>query len=286
MPRLLVVISALAQLHSTVAFALLTRPTLPLAKPKSVHVDVRMTEPSSEFFQAGVLPSVAAQLGCTSLVVATTIEPRAAMCAAADAENNDARINQHTRETLPLVTPGLYLDAPNDSELRFCYDALDISRLPAELQKAAGRTEDAAPSLIRVCCGCGWVVHGLVLEYSNGLRTGFFLENDGSPVSLWDDAAMQRRNGVWHEIFPGEQLVSISGCNSILRPTSYLCGMVVLLLSSGRTIMCMGAHPGVFGTPFMHAAPGGGVLATPPSLSMAAAPACGPGEGAGLISRP
>ena len=125
-----------------------------------------------------------------------------------------------------------------------------------------------------------------MLEYSNGLRTGFFLENDGSPVSLWDDAAMQRRNGVWHEIFPGEQLVSISGCNSILRPTSYLCGMVVLLLSSGRTIMCMGAHPGVFGTPFMHAAPGGGVLATPPSLSMAAAPACGPGEGAGLISRP
>ena len=258
MPRLLVVLSALAQLHSTVAFALVTRPTPPLAKPKSVHVDVRMTEPSSEFFQAGVLPTVAAQLGCTALVVATTIEPRAAMCAAADTENNDARVDQHTRETLPLVTPGLYLDAPNDSA--FCYDALDVSHMPATLQVAAERTEDAAPSLIRVCGGSGWVVHGLVLEYSNGLRTGFFVENDGSPLSLWDDAAMQRRGGVWHEVFPGEQLVSISGCNSILRPTSYLCGMVVLLFSSGRTIMCMGAHPGVFGAPFMHAAPGGGVL--------------------------
>ena len=64
MPRLLVVLSALAQLHSTVAFALVTRPTLPLAKANSVHAELRMAESSSdsglEFFQAGVLPAVAA----------------------------------------------------------------------------------------------------------------------------------------------------------------------------------------------------------------------------------
>ena len=79
MPRLLVVLSALAQLHSTVAFALVTRPTLPLAKAKSVRAELRMAESSSdsglEFFQAGVLPNVAAQLGCTALVVAATIDP-------------------------------------------------------------------------------------------------------------------------------------------------------------------------------------------------------------------
>ena len=79
MPRLLVVLFALAQLHSTVAFALVTRPTLPLAKAKSVRAELRMAESSSdsglEFFQAGVLPNVAAQLGCTVLVVAATIDP-------------------------------------------------------------------------------------------------------------------------------------------------------------------------------------------------------------------
>ena len=64
MPRILVVLSALAQLHSTVAFALVTRPTLPLAKANSVRAELRMAESSSdsglEFFQAGVLPAVAA----------------------------------------------------------------------------------------------------------------------------------------------------------------------------------------------------------------------------------
>ena len=60
MPRLLVVLSALAQLHSTVAFALVTRPTLPLAKAKSVRMAESSSDSGLEFFQAGVLPAVAA----------------------------------------------------------------------------------------------------------------------------------------------------------------------------------------------------------------------------------
>ena len=75
MPRLLVVLSALAQLHSTVAFALVTRPTLPLAKAKSVRMAESSSDSGLEFFQAGVLPTVAAQLGCTALLVAATIDP-------------------------------------------------------------------------------------------------------------------------------------------------------------------------------------------------------------------
>ena len=73
MPRLLVVLSALAQLQSTVAFALVTRPTLPLAQAKSVRMAESSSDSGLEFFQAGVLPTVAAQLGCTALVVAATI---------------------------------------------------------------------------------------------------------------------------------------------------------------------------------------------------------------------
>ena len=125
MPRLLVVISALAQLYSTVALPLVTGPTLPLSKPKSAHVDARLT---------------------------------------ADAENNDARVresivrvDQHTRETLPLVTPGLYLDAPEDA-FDYALDyALDCA-LPQSGWWWLNGTEDAAPTLIRVCGGSGWVV--------------------------------------------------------------------------------------------------------------------------------
>ena len=86
------------------------------------------------------LPTVAAQLGCTALVVATTIEPRAAMCAAADTENNDARVDQHTRETLPLVTPGLYLDAPNDSALDrvVCGARRDQDGMPSTVAMRSG----------------------------------------------------------------------------------------------------------------------------------------------------
>ena len=172
------------------------------------------------------------------------------------------------RGTPPLVTPAFNLEAPNDSALDISFMGQRVgirvggraARMP---QVASDETADADPSLVRVCVASGWVVHGLVLEYSNGMRTGFFLENDGSPVPLSDDAAMQRRSGVWHEVFPEEKLVAISGCNSRLRPTSYLCGMVALHLSSGRTIMCVGDNPfvwpAVLSTPFMHKAPGDGV---------------------------
>ena len=81
----------------------------------------------------------------------------------------------------------------------------------------------AQPSLRRVCGGKGWVVHGLLLEYSDGVRTGFFGENDGSPLPLSDDAALVRRGGVWQDVLPGEALVSISGRHSTM---GYLCAVL------------------------------------------------------------
>ena len=48
-------------------------------------------------------------------------QPRAAVCAAADAENNDALPSM--RETLPLVTPGPYLDSTLDTVLDTVLDA-------------------------------------------------------------------------------------------------------------------------------------------------------------------
>ena len=58
------------------------------------------------------------------------------------------------------------------------------------------------------------------------------------------------------DVFPGEELVSISGCNSTI---GYLCGALTLHLSSGRVIECKGENAGVFGAPFTHhAAPSPG----------------------------
>ena len=91
----------------------------------------------------------------------------------------------------------------------------------------------AQPSLRRVCSGKGWVVHGLLLEYSDGVRTGFFGENDGSPVPLSDDAALVRRGGVWQDVPPGEELVSISGRNSTM---GYLCAALTRTLTLTPTL--------------------------------------------------
>ena len=91
----------------------------------------------------------------------------------------------------------------------------------------------AQPSLRRVCSGKGWVVHGLLLEYSDGVRTGFFGENDGSPVPLSDDAALVRRGGVWQDVPPGEELVSISGRNSTM---GYLCAALTRTRTLSRTL--------------------------------------------------
>ena len=161
-------------------------------------------------------------------------------------------------------------------------------RPQAQPPRAAPAPPRAAPSLRRVCSGKGWVVHGLLLEYSDGVRTGFFGENDGSPLPLSDDAALLRRGGVWQEVSPGEDLVSISGHNSTM---GYLCGAITLRLSSGRAIECKGENANVFGAPFTHhaaASPGGYLEPTfadgrctslrplsrpPPQLAPAARPA-------------
>ena len=212
-------------------------------------------------------------------------QPRVAVCAAADAENNDALPSM--RETLPLVTPGPYLDSTLDTVIDTVLDAAldawldaswDVSRLKAKLQdQVAAGTEDAAPSLIRVCGGSGWVVHGLVLEYSNGLRTGFFVENDGSPLSLWDDAAMQQRGGVWHEVFPASS-------SSQSRAATRSCGLLATCAvwscctsPRGEASSARARTPESLARRLctqLLAAACSTWCSSPPFLSMAAAPAC------------
>ena len=70
-------------------------------------------------------------------------------------------------------------------------------RPQAQPPLAAPAPPRSAPSLRRVCSGKGWVVHGLLFEYSDGVRTGFFGENNQSPLPLDDDAGISRRDGVW-----------------------------------------------------------------------------------------
>ena len=74
-----------------------------------------------------------------------------------------------------------------------------------------GSLPRSAPSLRRVCGGKGWVVHGLLFEYSDGVRTGFFGENNMSALRLDDDAGISRRNGVW-------QVAGLCAVGSCLTP--------------------------------------------------------------------
>ena len=62
-----------------------------------------------------------------------------------------------------------------------------------------------------MCGGTGDVVHGLLFEYSDGVRTGFFGNNDNSPLSLNDDAGISRRNGEW-------QVAGLCAVGSCLPP--------------------------------------------------------------------
>ncbi len=110
-----------------------------------------------------------------------------------------------------------------------------------------------APRLVRVCGASGWVLHGLVLEFADGSRTGAMLANDGSPLAL-DDAAVSARGGKWQPVRDGERIVGISGNHSTM---GYLCGSITLELTSGRRIDFLGENTSVFGERFRHAVPAG-----------------------------
>jgi hypothetical protein len=132
-----------------------------------------------------------------------------------------------------------------------------LAQLPATMPPAPGRAQP--PALTRVCGGKGWVVHGLVFEFADGSRAGAFLENDGSRVaSLRDDAALVRRGGSWHAVSLGERVARVTGAQSTM---GYLCGSVVIHLSSGRLITMQGNNPSVFGSTFDWAVPSDAHLA-------------------------
>ena len=100
--------------------------------------------------------------------------------------------------------PG-YVFRSGEHGMGYYRDGAETSRSAATRRRQPGDAEARAflaagrpaPSLRRVCSGKGWVVHGLLLEYSDGVRTGFFVEKDGSPLRLFDNAALLRRGGVW-----------------------------------------------------------------------------------------
>ena len=94
-------------------------------------------------------------------------------------------------------------------------------RPQAQPPLAAPAPPRSAPSLRRVCSGKGWVVHGLLLEYSDGVRTGFFGENDGSPLPLSDDAALLRRGGVWQDALPAQTLAPALTPALTITPNPY-----------------------------------------------------------------
>jgi hypothetical protein len=120
--------------------------------------------------------------------------------------------------------------------------------------------------LKRVTACVGWAVHGLVLEFANGCRTGRVLANNQREMGLSDAAITSRRvvttihnnnnkkNGedtnssCWIDIDPGDEIIRVTGFNLVHQ--RYLCHSIVFHLRSGKCIRFFGHLEGWRGTEF------------------------------------
>jgi hypothetical protein len=112
--------------------------------------------------------------------------------------------------------------------------------------------------LTRVTACVGWAVHGFVLEFANGYRTGRLLSNNQREMGLGDASITSRRipnnsSNNWVDIDPGDEIISVSGFNLVLR--HYLCHSIILHLRSGKCIRFSSRFDGWRGTEFCFEVP-------------------------------
>eukprot|EP00539_Tryblionella_compressa_P008140 CAMPEP_0178761924 /NCGR_PEP_ID=MMETSP0744-20121128/16266_1 /TAXON_ID=913974 /ORGANISM="Nitzschia punctata, Strain CCMP561" /LENGTH=296 /DNA_ID=CAMNT_0020416563 /DNA_START=250 /DNA_END=1140 /DNA_ORIENTATION=+ len=103
----------------------------------------------------------------------------------------------------------------------------------------------------RVKACIGWAVHGLVLEFIDGVtRSGFV--SDVS--SIYDDEGIKRRRSTeWIDIAEGDYIVAIYGYN--LARTCFLCHTLTLKMASGQIIEFASQHEPWKGEPFSFSVP-------------------------------
>ena len=110
-----------------------------------------------------------------------------------------------------LRTPMLPL-RPMDSHAA-SVPPVDSHVVPMEIQggndTAAALAQAVLPT--HIFYGTGYVVHGLGMHFSNGVRTGLALEDSKASVNLHDGHRMPVRAGQTIPLQPGELPISIQG---------------------------------------------------------------------------
>jgi hypothetical protein len=108
--------------------------------------------------------------------------------------------------------------------------------------------DDASCELVRVIAGCGWAVHALVFEFSDGKRYGTIQSNGCTAMPL-TDASIAERCGTTIDIAPGDAIVRAEG-HGLRDCPDYLCWGVSLLMSSGARHDVCSTHEDWKGVPF------------------------------------
>jgi hypothetical protein len=112
----------------------------------------------------------------------------------------------------------------------------------------AEKEDDASCELVRVVAGCGWAVHALVFEFSDGKRYGTIQSNGCTAMPL-TDASIAERCGTTIDIAPGDAIVRAEG-HGLRDCPDYLCWGVSLLMSSGARHDVCSTHEDWKGAPF------------------------------------
>ena len=107
--------------------------------------------------------------------------------------------------------------------------------------------------------GTGYVVHGLGMHFSNGIRKGLVLEDSKAHVDLHDGHRMPVRAGQFILLQPGELPISIQGSASNMGFLAYQVTIITRLVNGGHRSLPVitGTELAQRGAPFRADAPKG-----------------------------
>ena len=105
--------------------------------------------------------------------------------------------------------------------------------------------------LRRIGAGVGYVLHGLIFEFENGIRKGCLLD-DCTKMDISDDAACKKRRVKWQSVEADDFIVKVCGYGSkaISGTKMYLCHTLTLTTRLGKTITFEGKRRMKKGQPF------------------------------------
>ena len=138
---------------------------------------------------------------------------------------------------------------------------MDPTSAPMDTQGGADTAAALAQAVLptHIFYGAGYVVHGLGMQLSNGVRTGLVLEDSKTPVNLHDGHRMPYRAGQAIQLQPGELPTSIQGFASNMGFLAFQLSIISTMPNGVRRRLPIisGTDQTQCGVPFAAEAPAG-----------------------------